>query len=230
MTSKYPARNLPGSSEAWGRDIEGKINSLLKAQESIGSSSENTLRAQSGQLAVISKQLETIANQQSALEAQQLELAAQSETLANTVDQLTTTTNSLNSAVSRLNNAGIVVEDSVYFAVPQLVAPDTWAAQRPSVTATSLSGRYLVTIIATLAGAGKVCFSCTGYSRDRILSTFDASETVSVNVGSNTTTVMGTWVAERPAGSSNTFYGNIRSDTSSTVVWRSCLVRVQPIL
>lgn len=59
-TFVYPPRNLPGSSDNWGRAVEQRNNLQEKDQVQLTQRVDNGLRAANGQLAVIAEQIDTI--------------------------------------------------------------------------------------------------------------------------------------------------------------------------
>lgn len=76
----FPPRNLPGTSEEWGRSVESRIESGDRADTQISQTLDNNLRAVSGQLEVMSRQLSLIENQQRYLVSlQRLEIATSIE-------------------------------------------------------------------------------------------------------------------------------------------------------
>lgn len=53
----FPARNLPGEADKWGRQVESRLVGVQSSLETVKSSSENDSRFNSGWLAVTSEQV-----------------------------------------------------------------------------------------------------------------------------------------------------------------------------
>lgn len=143
----YPQRNLPGRAENWGRAVEARDKILEKDLRQAVQKIDNGLRATGGQLAVIGAQIDLLAAQQQVLADQQA---------------------AINNTLERLEDAGKVVVNSVGTSWTSGAAG--WVSSPPSVTASSLSRRFRVTVTAGASGGTAfVTFSTTGYDRDRAL-------------------------------------------------------------
>lgn len=150
----YPERNLPGRAENWGRAVEARDKILEKDLRQAVQKIDNGLRATGGQLAVIGTQIDLLAAQQQVLADQQAELSNQQATI--------------NSTLARLEDAGKVVVNSVGTSWTSGAAG--WVSSPPSVTASSMSKRFRVTVTAGASGGTAfVTFSATGFDRDRAL-------------------------------------------------------------
>lgn len=57
----YPPRNLPGSSEVWGREVENRLTAALRAVENSATSFSNVGRASEGQLSVSAGNIDELA-------------------------------------------------------------------------------------------------------------------------------------------------------------------------
>lgn len=182
----FPPRYLPGLSDKWGREVERRDADKERRLVTLEQGTNNSARSVSGQLGVIARQLDQIVAQQAELQV---------------------ATNNLQTTVNRLSNASLVFED----AVASSESGAGWNSARPSVTATSLSGKFLVSIFGTAAGSTSYfSFSAPGYPRDRILGA--SASAISARVsglggGAVSSTVFGQWVATFSANSTVTFYG-----------------------
>lgn len=188
----FPRRNLPADAEPWGRKQDDVTRSQGRRITALELASQSNNRSNAGQLGVIGRQLD-------ALEAQQVEI--------------TNTVAALGVVVADLQDAGKLYEASA--AGPW--AGDAWASGTPSVTASSRSRRFRVTITAAAAGATSLfTFSTTGYPRDRIIGSSASAvlSRISATGGaSSTNTAYGTWVVTMPSTGSYTFRAEARGTT-----------------
>lgn len=60
MADVFPARNLPGEAENWGRSVERRISDRESAEVQLNQAVMNMGRATSGQLAVLSRQVQDL--------------------------------------------------------------------------------------------------------------------------------------------------------------------------
>lgn len=60
MTKIFPPRNLPGSADKWGREVENSLDLYEKRFSGLEQTVNNSDRATSGQLAVLSRQIESL--------------------------------------------------------------------------------------------------------------------------------------------------------------------------
>lgn len=59
----YPARNLPGLAENWGRAVESRIRNAESVVTQVSQTVDNGLRVNAGQLAVMSRQIDQLSEQ-----------------------------------------------------------------------------------------------------------------------------------------------------------------------
>lgn len=74
----YPARDLPGRAEDWGRAVETRDQILDKTLTQLTQKVDNGLRATGGQLAVLSGQIDTLTTQQAEVRSAVTELSSRS--------------------------------------------------------------------------------------------------------------------------------------------------------
>jgi len=194
----FPPRSLGGPADNWGRKVEGEILNEGVARVRLEQKTDNALRAISGQLAVSATQLDELTVQQAQLTAQQSDLANQQAELVNQI-------NRLSNVILDLQDAGkvyLVSADGPWNGVG-------WATGARSVTASSRSRRFRVTVSGTSAGTMSFfSFSTTGYPRDRILggTAAAARSRVSATGGASVqNTTYGTWVITMPSTGDYTF-------------------------
>lgn len=153
-------------------------------------------------------------------------LRAQGGQLAVIADQVDV----MSGTLARLANAGEVSEN----VATTVSNGDVWYESPPSVTMSSLSGRFEVSVFGTSAGAMSFySFTAPGYPLSRITgSGANESERVSGAGGASSAfTVFGSWIVTPTAtpGTSVTFTAQARGTTqySSTT---SLKIRVRPVL
>lgn len=156
--------------------------------------------------------------------------SGQLETIAGNIDTIVRQQGEILNTLDRLANAG-EVQENIAVGVSEGVV---WYENPPSVTMSSLSGRFEVSIFGTSAGAMSFySFTAPGYPLSRITgSGASESERVSGAGGASSAfTVYGSWIVTPSAetGTPVTFTAQARGTTqySSTT---SLKIRVRPVL
>lgn len=156
--------------------------------------------------------------------------AGQLETISQTLNQVVEQQGTIQATLDRLANAGEVSEN----VATTVSNGDVWYPSPPSVTMSSLSGRFEVSIFGTSTGAMSFySFTAPGYPLSRITgSGANESERVSGAGGASSAfTVYGSWIVTPTSavGDPVTFTAQARGTTaySSTT---SLKIRVRPVL
>ena len=204
----FPLPNVSPATKPWARKItdavRGTGHEVIKLRQLIDG---NNL-ALSGQVGVASRQIDVLTAQQQNLQNQQAQLE---------------------DVLNRLVDAGKIYEASSGSGSNGAV----WYTNPPSVSASSRSGKFEISIFGTAAGnTSYYSFSTTGYPRDRIVGSSAAASLARVSGlggASATSTVYGSWVVQLSANTSHTFTAQAlgTSDFSSTVALK---IQVRPLL
>lgn len=207
MARTFPPNNLPGDSPKWGRQIQDTILELEKTADSLAQTGNNSSRGSSGELAVLSRQIESTSSLLARLEA-----------------------------VGKVSSAK-KVGDYEFPSDAQFPDPRMWYPSPPSVTVTSASGRFKVTVMAAASGGGAATFSAPGYNRDRIIGHTDESAYWGAILNSgwslgspyNSGASIGSWNVTYPPGSEITFTAQVLIPVRYLTV-RGVEIQVQPLL
>lgn len=256
----YPRRNLPASAENWGRTIESEVKSSLDGLRILRQDVSGQNRATAASLQELSNQLITLDATVATLDATVATLDDTVATLDDTVATLDTavatlddtvatldaTVTTLDATVTDLADAQARIEDAsqVYYSDSgsntwTLGGSAEWATTpaTPSITASSLSGRFRVTVSGSANNAiGAVTFSAPGYSRSRAEGGSSSAVRSRVTVGggaSYVATASGSWVVTLAANTSHTFLAeflNLTGTPSYPVYVFSLTLQVEPLL
>lgn len=211
----FPRRNLPAAAEPWGRKHDEVVRQLVRNFENLKLATHGDNRATAGQMGVVGRQLETLAEQQQELSDQQVQLNTQVSTLDGVVSQLSDAANFYT------NSSGATHTGTGWFPSP------------PSVTASSRSRRFRVSVSGGAAGGQALfTFSTTGYSRDRALggsSSAILSRVTAFGGASVSGSAYRSWVVTMPGTGNYTFTAQgYNSDGYTSIV--GLQIDVEPLL
>lgn len=211
----FPRRNLPAAAEPWGRKHDEVVRQLVRNYENLKLATQGDNRANAGQMGVVGRQIETLSEQQEILSSQQSELNAQ--------------VSSLNDLTARLEDAG-----KVYTASSGATNTGaSWFPSPPSVSASSMSRRFRITVSGGAAGGQALfTFSTTGYPRDRALggsASAILARVAAFGGASMAGSAYGSWIVTMPTTGAYTFTAQANgADNFVSVVGLS--IQVEPLL
>lgn len=218
----FPRRNLPAAAEPWGRKHDEVVRQLVRNYENLKLATQGDNRANAGQMGVVGRQIETLSNQQQTL-------ASQQDTLSNQQSELNSQVVALSALASRLEDAG-----KVYSASSGATNTGaSWFPSPPSVSASSMSRRFRITVSGGAAGGQALfTFSTTGYPRDRALggsASAILSRVAAFGGASMAGSAYGSWIVTMPTTGTYTFTAQANgADNFVSVVGLS--IQVEPLL
>lgn len=210
-----PQPNLNNEAVQWSRELNRRTRDTSRELSRLSQNLLMTNRANAGQMGVIGRQLDQIIATQEALQVQQGQIAAQQAETAQVVE--------------RLQDAGRIMSNQSADTVTGAV----WYPNPPSVTMSSLSGRFRVSVFGTAAGATSFfSFSAPGYPRDRIVGGSAAAMVSRVSGfggASSLGTVYGSWIATLSPGVNHVFTAQALGTTASSTA-AGLGIQVEPVL
>lgn len=213
MAEVFPRRNLPELAEQWGRRMEDAVTANTTSIDILRQSLQGQNRNTASSLA-------TLASQIQAIQVTQQGLADVVSDLSDTVVLLQ------NASTSYYADAG---------ATTWSIATGDWASgSLPSVTATSLSGRFRITVSAGVAGGDLIAtFSATGFARTRALGSTSAAVRARLGVAGGVSFVGSaskSWVIELPANTTRTFTAEANAVFGAPATLYGLDILVEPLL
>lgn len=109
-----------------------------------------------------------------------------------------------------------------------------WYPYTPTVTASSLSGRFRVTVVGSIRdGSAYATFSAPGYPRNRIVDDTPSAALDRVSVlgaFANGGSSLGSWLVSYAPGESVTFTGQMMLSSSYEIIAKGVRLQVEPLL